>query len=121
MEPRITLVTLGVTDLAAATKFYRALGFPADALEGVTFLKLRGAWLSLFGLNDLAHDANVSEDKAGRFAGFSLAHNVRTTEEVDAIIRQAEQAGAAVTSPPRHRDWGGYLWEIAWNPQFWVE
>ena len=127
MEPRISLVTLGVADLARATAFYRdCLGLPVHgAFEGVTFFKLGGAWLSLFSRADLADDAGV-DAAGGGFKGFSLAHNVRAKGEVNAVLEQAQSAGATITRLAQDTEWGGYsgyftdldgnLWEVAWNP-----
>lgn len=127
MEPRISLITLGVADLARSTAFYRdGLGLPAHGdFAGVTFLKLQGTWLSLFPRDELAADAGIAGEGRG-FAGFTLAHNVRSKEEVDAVLRQAVAAGATLQKPAQDAEWGGYhgyfadpdgyLWEVAWNP-----
>ncbi len=127
MEPRISLITLGVADLGRATAFYRdGLGWPTEGDGvGVTFLKLRGAWLSLYPRAELAVDAGVPAEGVG-FAGFALAHNVRSREDVDAALQHAQGAGARLVQPARETDWGGYsgyfadpdgfLWEVAWNP-----
>lgn len=129
MEPRISLITLGVLDLDRATRFYRdGLGLPTHAdYEGVTFFKLRGTWLSLFPREELAKDAGLPNEGSG-FPGFSLAHNVASKEEVDAVMRQAADAGAKIVKPAQDAFWGGYsgyfqdpdgfLWEVAWNPDF---
>ena len=127
METRISLVTLGVTDLARSTAFYRdGLGLPAtEDFPGIVFFKLKGAWLSLYPREDLAADATVPSGGQG-FRGITLAHNVGSKEEVDAVLKQAESAGARIVKTARDADWGGYsgyfadpdghLWEIAWNP-----
>jgi catechol 2,3-dioxygenase-like lactoylglutathione lyase family enzyme len=127
MRPRISLVTLGVSDLARSTAFYRdGLGLPVMGdHEGVTFFELRGTWLSLFPREELAKDANVPAQGSG-FPGFSLAHNVASKEEVDAVMHQAADAGANIVKPAQDAFWGGYsgyfqdpdgfLWEVAWNP-----
>ncbi len=132
MEPRITLLTLGVDDLARSLVFYRdGLGLPTEGITGdVVFFKLQGAWLCLYANASLARDAGF-ESIAEGFAGFSIAHNVRTRDEVDILLDQAQQAGATITSPAKELHWGGYVgyftdpdghvWEIAWNPQFWIE
>lgn len=132
MEPRISLITLGVTDLARATAFYRdGLGLPTEGdYEGVTFFKLRGTWLSLYPRTALAADAGVSDaglSGAGNgFPGFALAHNVSSKAAVDATLQHAEAAGARLVKPAQDAEWGGYsgyfadpdgfLWEVAWNP-----
>lgn len=132
MEPRITLITLGVTDLQRSIRFYRdGLALPLrDGPEGVAFFETRGTWLSLFPRETLAEDAAVSPLGSG-FAGFSLAHNVRSPEDVDRTLREAVAAGAKLVKPGQTASWGGYsgyfadpdgfLWEVAWNPHFWVE
>ena len=132
MEPRITLITLGVSDLDRSIRFYRdGLGLPRrDGPEGIAFFETRGTWLSLYSRESLAEDATVSPQGSG-FRGFTLAHNVASTEEVDRTLQQAVDAGATLTKPARKASWGGYsgyfadpdgfLWEVAWNPHFTVE
>ncbi len=132
MEPRISLITLGVSDLDRAIAFYRnGLGLPLrPGSEGVAFFETRGTWLALFPRQALAEDARVEGGGSG-FPGFSLAHNVRTAAEVDEVLRVAAAAGAKVVKPAAATDWGGYsgyfadpdgfLWEVAWNPHFWIE
>lgn len=132
MEPRITLVTLGVTDLARSIRFYRdGLGLPQRATpESVAFFELRGMWLSLYGREALAEDAHVSPEGSG-FRGFSLAHNVRSPEAVDQLLADAVAAGATLVKPGQKVFWGGYsgyfadpdgfLWEVAWNPDLPIE
>jgi catechol 2,3-dioxygenase-like lactoylglutathione lyase family enzyme len=130
MEPRISLVTLGVADLAQSIEFYRdGLGLPMrdDDNEGVAFFELDGAWLGLYPREALAEDATVSPDGEG-FRGISLAHNVASRELVDAVLEEAEAAGAAIVKEAEDVFWGGYsgyfadpdghLWEVAWNPEF---
>ena len=132
MEPRISLITLGVADLERAARFYRdGLGLPQrDGPEGVAFFELRGTWLSLYPREALAEDATVASAGSG-FRGFTLAHNVRSPEEVDRLLEEAVAAGATLVKPGQKVFWGGYsgyfsdpdgfLWEVAWNPHFWVE
>lgn len=130
MKPRISLITLGVRDLASATPFYeQGLGFPRlDSPPGVAFFTLGGSWLSLFPREDLAKDALVSAEGSG-FEAFSLAHNLGSEAEVDAAMREALAAGATLAKPAQKTSWGGYagyfkdldghLWELAHNPLFW--
>ena len=132
MEPRISIITLGVADLVASTRFYRdGLGLPLrEGGDGIAFFETKGTWLALFPREALAADATVPADGAG-FRGFTFAHNVRSREEVDAVLKEAEAAGASVIKPAQDTDWGGYsgyfsdpdgyLWEVAWNPHFWIE
>lgn len=131
MEPRISMITLGVRDLARAIAFYEdGLGLPRmESPPEVAFFTLNGTWLGLYGREALAEDATVSADGEG-FAGITLSHNVRSEAEVDAIIAQAAAAGAVVVKHPQKVSWGGYngyfkdtdghLWEVAHNPFFWV-
>ncbi|SFN60964.1 VOC family protein [Marinobacter pelagius] len=131
MKPRISMITLGVSDLQRSIEFYeKGLGFPRmDSPPGVAFFTLNGTWLGLYGRDALAEDALV-DGAPGGFAGFSLAHNVISEREVDQVMAQAISAGAVVTKPAQKTDWGGYagyfsdpdgyLWEVAHNPFFWV-
>lgn len=133
MEPRLSLVTLGVSDLARARKFYEeGLGFPVQpqSTDDVVFFGLRGVWLGLWSRESLAEDAGVSSEGSG-FRGMALAHNVRSRDEVDGLLAQAERAGATIVRRAQEAFWGGYtgyftdpdghLWEVAWNPHFWIE
>lgn len=127
MEPRITLITLGVSDLERSTRFYRdGLGLPQQkGPQGIAFFETRGTWLALYPRAALAEDATVSTEGGG-FRGFTIAHNVRSPEEVDRVLGEAVAAGATLVKPGREASWGGYsgyfadpdgfLWEIAWNP-----
>ena len=129
MEPRISLVTLGVIDLSRAAAFYEALGWRASAAstDEVVFFQANGLALAIYGRAALAADSGVPHDRGG-FSGIALAHNVRTKAEVDAIFDEAIRAGAEPTAPPEDTAWGGYsayfadpdghLWEVAWNPFF---
>lgn len=131
MNPRISMITLGVRDLAASVKFYEeGLGFPRmDSSPEVAFFTLNGTWLGLYGRDALAADATVPSEGNG-FESFTLAHNVHAEAEVDKVIRQAEEAGATLVKKPAKVFWGGYsgyfkdldghLWEVAHNPHFWV-
>lgn len=125
MEPRVTAVTLAVPDVAASVDFYRrAFGWePAFAIDEVAFIDLGGMVLSLW--SGLAQELGRETPPPG---ATTLAHNVRTTEEVDQIIAKAIEGGATVAAPARRQDWGGYsgliadpdghLWEIAYNPDW---
>ena len=129
MRPTLTLITLGVADLDRSTRFYRdTLGWPADtANEGVTFIKLSNIILSLFPKHALADDAHVPADGEGS-PGFSLAHNARSSEEVNEIFRDLKAKGVAIMKEPEKVFWGGYsgyfadpdgfLWEVAFNPHW---
>ncbi|CAO4153118.1 VOC domain-containing protein [Methylorubrum thiocyanatum] len=129
MDPRLSLITLGVTDLARATAFYEALGWPrkVQGAQGVAFFQLGGLGLSLYPRAGLAHDAGVPV-QAQPSQGFALAYNTRSRLEVDQVLAAAEAAGGCITQPAQDAVWGGYhghfadpegfLWEIAWNPGF---
>ncbi len=134
MQPRITVITLGVDDLERSLRFYRdGLGLPSQGIVGtefehgaVVFFDLQGGVkLALFPRGDLALDAKVPPGSASP-AEFSLAQNVGSKAEVDVIMEEAKNAGARITDPAHDRFWGGYsgyfqdpdghLWEIAWDP-----
>ena len=131
MKPRINIITLGVSDLKTSTKFYQKFGFSLQpGSEAISFFRLTGTWLALFPKPALAKDANVSL-KGNGFSGFTLAHNVRSKQEVDKIMKRAKSIGAKITDQAHDRNWGGYsgyftdldgyLWEVAWNPYFQVD
>jgi catechol 2,3-dioxygenase-like lactoylglutathione lyase family enzyme len=128
MQPRISLITLGVVDLDRSRRFYRdGLGLPEhDAgSDGVAFFALNGTWLSLYPRQRLAEDAKTSGEGSG-FAGFTLAHNRPSKEAVDATLKEAVEAGGKLLKPAEDVFWGGYsgyfadpdgfLWEVAYNP-----
>lgn len=127
MEPRITLLTLGVADLERSVRFYRdGLGLPQrPSPPEVAFFALRGAWLGLYGRESLAADAAVDAHGSG-FRGFTIAHNVGSPDEVERVLAEAVAAGATLVKAGRRTEWGGYagyfadpdgfLWEVAHNP-----
>ena len=129
MEPRISLITLGVADLERATRFYEdCLGLPRlKTPPSVTFFEMGKTWLALWSRESLAADAEVAPGGTG-FRGFSLAHNVRSPAEVDALLSRAAECGGTVLKRGHPTDWGGYsgyfadpdgfLWEVAYNPEF---
>ncbi len=131
MKPRISMITLGVRDLAKAVQFYEhGLGFPRmQSPPTVAFFTLNGSWLGLYGREALAEDATVASEGSG-FESFALAHNVSSESEVDTVMQQAVAAGAIMVKQPQQAFWGGYsgyfrdpdghLWEVAYNPHFWV-
>ncbi len=131
MQPRISMITLGVNDLNRSVNFYeKGLGLPKMDLEGnVAFFTLNGSWLALYPRDALAEDATVAAAGSG-FTGITLAHNVASEQEVDAVIGEAVNAGATLVKAPGKVFWGGYsgyfsdpdgyLWEVAHNPHFWV-
>ncbi|HUO36030.1 MAG TPA: VOC family protein [Candidatus Acidoferrum sp.] len=127
MEQRISLVTLGVKDLAASKKFYvEGLGWkPVFENNEVVFFQAGGMIFALFLRDELAADFNAGSATFGR-AAMALAYNVREKSEVDPIIQRAAAAGAKILKQPKQAPWGGYsgyfadpdgfAWEVAWNP-----
>lgn len=132
MEQRLSIITLGVADLERSKGFYERLGWRRNMTksQGIVFFQAGGIALALFPREELAKDANIVDDGHG-FCGFSLAYNTRQREEVDAVIAEAEAAGAKVLKQPQQAFWGGYsgyfadpdgfVWEVAWNPFFEIE
>jgi hypothetical protein len=128
MEQRLSLVSLGVSDLARSRTFYERLGWRGQEVEETVFFQAGGIAVVLWGRDELAADAGLTDDGGGGFGGIVLAHNVRSTAEVDQVAAAAEAAGATVTRPPGETFYGGYaacftdpdghVWEIAWNPSF---
>jgi len=129
MEPRISIVCLGVKDLARSLTFYRdGLGLPTTrtAEDGIIFFQTQGTCLELFPYEALAQD--VADDflvERAKFSGITLAHNVRTKDEVDQLLQRAEAAGATIEKPAQDTAWGGYsgyfsdpdgyVWEVAYG------
>ncbi len=132
MEPRISLITLGVRDLPRAVRFYRdGLRFSTTYEEGgpIAFFDTGGSRLSLYPIAELAHDISPTlEVSKGGFGGITLAHNVRAKEQVAEVLAQAKAAGGVIVKPAQDVFWGGhsgyfsdpdgYFWEVAWNPFF---
>lgn len=136
MQPRISLITLAVADLERSLAFYRdGLGFPTEGIMGtefeigaVAFFDLEsGLRLALWPRTSLAADTGLAVGPPGA-TSFALAHNVDSREAVDAVIAQAERAGATIVKRAQRAFWGGYsgyfqdpdghLWEVAFNPDF---
>lgn len=130
MEQRISLITLGVADLARSRRFYEeGLGWRASSASAgdVVFFQAGGMALGLWPRALLAEDAHV-EDPGGSFSGIALAHNVREREQVAQVLARAEAAGGTLLKPAQDTDWGGHAgyfadpdghpWEVAWNPHF---
>ena len=127
MEQRLTLITLGVADHAAARAFYERLGWRCTLeVEETVFFQMGGHVLALWSRDKLAEDAGVTD--GGGWGGVALAHNVRSAEEVDRVIEEARKAGATISREPARTSWGGYTgvfldpdghpWEVAHNPGF---
>ena len=128
MEQRLSLVTLGVANLARARAFYEALGWTTGAApaDDVVFFQCRGMIVALWGRDQLAEDSGVSD--SGGWGGVTLAYNTLSPAEVDAVIAEAEAAGATIARPGAETFWGGYSgvfidpdghpWEVAHNPHW---
>jgi catechol 2,3-dioxygenase-like lactoylglutathione lyase family enzyme len=135
MKPRITILTIGVDDLERSLKFYRdGLGLETQGIVGqefehgaVAFFDLEGgAKLALWARDNIAHDTGLARSPQSA-TEFTLGHNLRTKEEIDAVMAQAQRAGARVVKQAGPTFWGGYagyfqdpdghLWEVLWNPQ----
>ncbi len=129
MKSKISLIGLGVRDFDKSLRFYRdGLAFKThnyrDGEDHVMFV-MEGSWLSLYPRDKLAADATVPDDGAG-FSGITLAHNVSSKTQVEAVFAQAVNSGASAIKPPQDVSWGGYhayfadpdgyLWEVAFNP-----
>lgn len=129
LDPRISLITLGVEDVALSAAFYERLGWKKSSAsqDAVTFIRLKGTVLGLFSRQSLADDAHVENTPRG-FSGITLAHNVTSERGVDAVYKFALSCGATPVKAPEKVFWGGYsgyfadpdghLWEVAYNPFF---
>ena len=132
MEPRVSLITFGVSDLKKAVAFYRdGLGWAKSDIGGdeVAFLKTGGVVIALFPRPSFAADAGIDVDDVehGGFSRISLAHNVAEEGQVDSVLKEAARAGATIVKKAQEIFFGrhgffadpdGYLWEVAWNPSF---
>jgi uncharacterized protein len=133
MEQRLSLITLGVSDVSRAQTFYEALGWHLDGgvddeTDHVAFFQAGGLIVALWGRGKLERDSGVADP--GGWGGVTLAHNVRSPDEVDAVLAEAREAGAAIARPGAPTFWGGYSgvfidpdghpWEVAHNPSWTV-
>jgi uncharacterized protein len=127
MDQRLSLVTLGVSDVVRARAFYEALGWQVGLdIEETVFFEAGACIVTLWSREKLADDSGVTD--AGGWGGVTLAHNVGSTADVDAVIEEARRAGATITREPAETFYGGYTgvfvdpdghpWEVAWNPGF---
>jgi len=131
VEQRLTVVTLGVSDLARSRAFYEALGWTTGAApdDDVVFFQSGGMVVALWGRSQLAEDSGVTEGQG--WGGITLAHNVRSQSEVDSAMSEAAAAGATITRRAGETFWGGYSgvfldpdgypWEVAHNPHWTIE
>jgi len=129
MQPRVSLITIGVADLERSRRFYEALGWQSDSKpeDGVVFFQSGGMVFALWSREELAKDSAVTD--GGGWGGVTLAHNVGSPAEVDAFLERAHAAGAQVPRSGAETFWGGYSglfidpdghpWEVAHNP-FWT-
>jgi uncharacterized protein len=127
---RISIVTLGVDDLARSTAFYEALGWEIAGSVGdeICWFRTSDSYLGLFGREALAKDAGLRSEPTAEFGGITLAINVESEAAVDAAFEAAEGAGARILKPAERAEWGGYSgyfadpdghpWEVAYNPSF---
>ncbi len=128
MDQRLTIITLGVSDLKKSTDFYETKfgwGKSEFSNEHISFFILNGIQLAIYGRNELADDATVDSNGNG-FKGFTLAYNTKSEKEVDQLIEELRMKGVEIVKEPQKVNWGGYssyiadidgnLWEIAFNP-----
>lgn len=128
MQQRVSLITLGVSDVERARRFYEQLGWRGQTVEETVFFQAGGMAVALWSRERLAADCGLRPGPTGVFGGVALAHNVRSEAEVDELVAAAERAGATVTRRPATTFYGGYAgvftdpdghpWEIAYNPGF---
>ncbi|MBW3555593.1 MAG: VOC family protein [Actinobacteria bacterium] len=125
MQQRVSLITLGVADTARARRFYESLGWSGESPDGdVVFFQAGGMIVALWGRDNLAEDSAVTD--SGGWGGITLAYNASSEDDVDAVLREAEAAGATIARAAARTFWGGYSgvfvdpdghpWEVAHNP-----
>jgi catechol 2,3-dioxygenase-like lactoylglutathione lyase family enzyme len=129
LEPRISIITLGVIDLGRAVAFYEAMGLKPGMVvpDDVAFFEMGGVLLALWPRRKLAADAGVEDSRPG-FSGVALAYNTRSDDEVGEVLAAAEKAGGTIVKPAQKAFWGGWygyfadtegnLWEVACNKDF---
>jgi predicted lactoylglutathione lyase len=128
VDQRISLVTLGVSDLDRARRFYEHLGWRGQTVQETVFFQAGGSAVVLWGRRELAADGALADDGTTGFGGVALAQNVRSRDEVDEALAAAAAGGGTVTQPARETFYGGYagyftdpdghVWEVAYNPGF---
>jgi catechol 2,3-dioxygenase-like lactoylglutathione lyase family enzyme len=128
MEQRVSLITLGVSDVGRSRRFYEQLGWRGQEIEETVFFQAGGLAVVLWHQDKLAADAGLEPSTIGGFRGIAIAHNVRDRAEVDAVMAAAKAAGASIATPAAETFYGGYAgyftdpdghaWEIAHNPGF---
>ena len=126
---RISIVTIGVEDVARSVRFYEALGWErcASSMDEIAWFRTADGYLGIFGWKDLAEDAQLVEPTRGSFGGITLAINVESREMVDSALDEAVAAGASLLKPGTELPFGyggyfadpdGHAWEVCWNPGF---
>jgi uncharacterized protein len=126
---RISIVTLGVADVARSVRFYQALGWQraSASMDEIAWFRTADTWLGIFGWDDLATDANLQGATRGGFGGMTLAINVESADAVDDALAQAVAAGGSLLKPGTDLPFGyggyfadpdGHAWEVCWNPSF---
>jgi uncharacterized protein len=126
---RISIVTLGVADVARSVRFYEALGWQraSASMDEIAWFRTADTWLGIFGWDDLATDANLQGATRGGFGGVTLAINVESADAVDDALAEAVAAGGALLKPGTDLPFGyggyfsdpdGHAWEVCWNPSF---
>jgi uncharacterized protein len=128
VEPRVSLITLGVSDVSRARAFYERLGWRGQEVQETVFFQAGGLGLVLWHQDKLAEDGGFDRVRSPGFRGVALAHNVRSRDDVDAVMAAARAAGASISRWPADTFYGGYAgyftdldghaWEIAYNPGF---
>ncbi|MFD3869295.1 VOC family protein [Streptomyces sp. NPDC058623] len=128
MEQRVSLITLAVADLGRSRVFYERLGWRGQEVEETVFFQAGGLGLVLWDRDKLALDCGLTDSRGTGFGGIVLAHNLRSRQEVDALLAAADRAGGTISKPAEETFYGGYsgcfadpdghLWEIAHNPGF---
>jgi uncharacterized protein len=129
LPARISIVTLGVADVARSVRFYQALGWTrcASSMDEIAWFRTADSYLGMFGWQDLADDANLVDATRGSFGGITLAINVETAEAVDQALDDAVAAGGTVLKPGTDLPFGyggyfadpdGHPWEVCYNPGF---
>jgi uncharacterized protein len=131
MQPRLSMITLGVGDLEKSRKFFMDMGLPLKEMnDEIAFFLTSGTQLALYPKDKLAEDITISEEGTG-FSGFTIAHNVKSKEEVRRVLQKAKNMGATIVKEAQDVFWGGYsgyfmdldgyYWEIAWNPNLVID
>jgi predicted lactoylglutathione lyase len=126
---RLSIVTIGVADVARSVRFYEALGWQraSSSMDEIAWFRTADSYLGIFGWQDLADDANLVEPTRGSFGGITLAINIESPEAVDAALAEAVAAGGTILKPGTELPFGyggyfadpdGHPWEVCYNPSF---